>query len=163
MIKFDSGFLLGSLKRSDAKAIMLPLEQNPDGEVECDRNITKSSSDQILEKLLSNLLKYGVIIASAIVLIGGILYLMHHGAELPNYRVFHGVPSEFRSPQGVVTAVVSGSRRGIIQLGLLTLIATPIIRVAVSLLTFLWQRDRVYIIVTLLVLSELIYGLVGAY
>ncbi len=163
MIKLDAGFLLGSLKRSEAKAIILPLEQNPDCQGECDRNITKSSSEQLLEKLLSNLLKYGVIIASAIVLVGGILYLMRHGAEPPNYRVFHGVPSEFCSPQGVVKAVLSGSSRGIIQLGLLTLIATPIIRVAVSLLTFLWQRDRVYIIVTLLVLSELIYGLVGTY
>jgi uncharacterized membrane protein len=161
MIKLDAGFLLGSLKRSDAKAIVLPLQQKPDCQVECDGNITKSPREQLLEKLLSNLLKYGVIIASAIVMLGGILYLMHHGTELPNYRVFHGVPSEFRSPQGVVTAVFSGSRRGIIQLGLLTLIATPIIRVAVSLLTFLWQRDLVYILVTLLVLSELIYGLVG--
>lgn len=163
MIKLDSGFNPGSLGQSDEQATILPLQQTPDCEVECDGNITKSSPDWLLEKLLSNLLKYGVLIASAIVLVGGILYLIRHGAELPNYQVFHGVPSEFRSPQGVVTAVLSGSRRGIIQLGLLALIATPIIRVAVSLLTFLWQRDSVYIIVTLLVLSGLIYGLVGAY
>lgn len=116
-----------------------------------------------LELLLSNLLKYGVFLASAVVLLGGILYLLRHGGEPADYRVFHGVPSEFRSPDGVINAVLSGSRRGIIQLGLLILVATPIVRVAISFLAFLRQRDYVYVVVTLLVLSGLIYSLIGAY
>jgi len=126
-------------------------------------NYTKSKREQQLELLLSNLLKFGVFLASAVVLVGGILYLIRHGAEPADYRVFHGVPSEFRSPEGVINAVLSGRRRGIIQLGLLILIATPIVRVAVSFLTFLRQRDFVYVVVTFLVLSGLIYSLIGAY
>lgn len=124
---------------------------------------SKTKREQQLELLLSNLLKYGVFLASAVVLVGGILYLIRHGAEPADYRVFHGVPSEFRSPDGVINAVLAGRRRGIIQLGLLILIATPIVRVAISFLAFLRQRDYVYVVVTLLVLSGLIYSVIGAY
>ncbi|MDZ8184428.1 MAG: DUF1634 domain-containing protein [Nostoc sp. ChiSLP02] len=126
-------------------------------------NITKVSSEQQLQYLLSNLLKYGVLIASAVVLFGGILYLMHHGTEPASYHFFRGEPSQFRSPIGVVQAVLSGSDRGIIQLGLLLLIATPVLRVIVSLLAFLIKRDFIYVIITLFVLASLSYSLLGAY
>jgi uncharacterized membrane protein len=132
-------------------------------EFDSNGNLEKTASEQHLELLLSNLLKYGVLIASAIVLLGGILYLISQGFEPADYHVFHGVTSEFRSPEGVINAILAGSRQGIIQLGLLVLIATPILRVVISLLTFVWRRDFVYIIVTSLVLAGLIYSLAGGY
>lgn len=132
-------------------------------EIKEEGKYSKTKRELQLELLLSNLLKYGVFLASAVVLVGGILYLIRHGAEPADYRVFHGVPSEFRSPDGVINAILSGSRRGIIQLGLLILVATPIVRVAISFLAFLRQRDYVYIAITSLVLSGLIYSLIGAY
>jgi uncharacterized membrane protein len=116
-----------------------------------------------LEHLLSNLLRYGVLISSCVVLLGGILYLINHGSEPANYQVFVGTPSEFRSPTGIISAILAGSRRGIIQLGLLLLIAVPILRVIISCLTFILQRNFIYVIITLLVLASLIYSLVGAY
>lgn len=122
-----------------------------------------TQGDRYLEQFISNLLKYGVLFASAIVLVGGILYLIRHGTEPADYRFFQGTPSEFCSPKGVLKAVLSGSRRGLIQLGLLILIATPSARVLFSFVTFLRQRDFAYIIVTLCVLAALIYSLVGAY
>lgn len=122
-----------------------------------------TKSDHYLEQFISNLLKYGVLLASAIVFVGGILYLIRHGTESADYRFFQGTPSEFCSPGGVLQAVLSGSRRGLIQLGLLILIATPIARVVFSFLTFLRQRDFAYILVTLCVLAALIYSLLGAY
>jgi uncharacterized membrane protein len=125
--------------------------------------ITKSSSERQFEQSLSNLLKYGVLIASTVVLIGGIFYLIAHGAEPANYNSFQGEPPIFCSPTGVLTAALSGNCDGIIQLGLLLLIATPIIRVIVSLLTFLWQRDFIYVTVTSLVLAGLVYSIIGAY
>lgn len=132
-------------------------------QVDDEKNVTQPSSEQQLEQLLSKLLKYGVLISSTIVLLGGVLYLIRRGAEPAEYQIFRGTPSVFRSPGGVVTAVLSGSSRGIIQLGLLLLIATPIVRVAISLLAFVRQRDFTYMILTLLVLSGLIYSLLGAY
>jgi uncharacterized membrane protein len=132
-------------------------------EVDANKEDTKTPSELQFEELLSNLLKYGVIIASTVVLIGGILYLIRHGGERADYHFFQGEPSYFRSPTGVVTAVLSGSRRGMIQLGLLLLVATPIIRVVISLFIFLRQREFTYVVITLIVLTVLIYSLVGAY
>ncbi|MBD2298170.1 DUF1634 domain-containing protein [Nostoc sp. FACHB-87] len=138
-------------------------EQRHNSEINSSQIVSKTASEQQLEYILSNLLKYGVLIASAVVLLGGILYLINHGSEPATYQVFHGEPSEFRSPAGVFNAVLAGSRRGIIQLGLLLLIATPVLRVIISLLAFIFKRELTYIVVTLLVLASLTYSLVGAY
>jgi uncharacterized membrane protein len=116
-----------------------------------------------LERWIGNLLKSGVILSSSLVVAGGILYLIRHGFEPVNYRVFQGEPAEFRSPVGVIQAILSGRRRGIIQLGLLVLIATPILRVAFSCMMFIRQRDWIYTVLTWLVLFGLIYSFVGAY
>lgn len=121
------------------------------------------SPDYRLGIMLSNLLKYGVWIATVTVLFGGILYLMRHGMEPVNYHIFQGEPYIFRSPVGVIDAVMSGRRRGIIQLGLLFLIATPVLRVLVSFIFFIKRRDILYGLITGLVLSGLFYSLVGAY
>ena len=51
--------------------------------------------------------------------------------------------------------------RGLIQLGLLLLIATPVARVAFSVFAFARQHDRTYVVVTLIVLSILIFSLAG--
>lgn len=131
--------------------------------VDTQKNVTQISSDRKIEHFISSLLKYGVLLASAVVLVGGVLYLLRHGAEPADYQFFHGAPSEFCSPLGVVKAVLSGSSRGIIQLGILLLIATPVARVIFSVLVFLWQRDFIYVFITSFVLAGLIYGLIGAY
>jgi uncharacterized membrane protein len=132
-------------------------------DIDINYNFTKTQKEQHLEYLLSNLLKYGVLIASAVIFLGGILYLIRHGAEPAEYRFFQETPFEFRSPVGVVNAVLSDSSSGIIQLGLLLLIATPILRVIISFLTFLVQREFIYVIITSLVLASLTYSLIGAY
>ncbi|OUL24725.1 hypothetical protein BV378_17775 [Nostoc sp. RF31YmG] len=184
MYKFNSVFQSLSSTQPDTEVLAIALQQKdldadieqfqepqpsivaplPNGcEIENKKNLTKTLSEQQLETLLSNLLKYGVLLASTVVLIGGILYLIRHGSEPVTYQFFQGEPSEFRSPVGVINAVLSGSRRGIVQLGLLLLIATPVLRVVISLLAFIWRREFIYVMVTLLVLASLTYSLVGAY
>jgi uncharacterized membrane protein len=123
----------------------------------------KQPTERKFEIFLSNLLKYGVFIASTVVLIGGLFYLIDCGGEPARYNFFLGEPSILCSPTGILTAVLSGNCSAIIQLGLLLLIATPIIRVIVSLITFLWRRDFIYVIITSLVLAGLVYSTIGAY
>ena len=53
--------------------------------------------------------------------------------------------------------------RGLIQFGLLLLIATPVARVAFSVAAFAIQRDRLYVVVTLIVLAILTYSLAGGH
>jgi uncharacterized membrane protein len=52
--------------------------------------------------------------------------------------------------------------RGLIQLGLLLLIATPVARVAFSVLAFAEQRDWLYVSITLVVLAVLVYSLASS-
>ncbi|MBH8576595.1 DUF1634 domain-containing protein [Nostocaceae cyanobacterium CENA369] len=120
----------------------------------------RTKFEQRFEQFIGNLLRVGVILATTLVLIGGILYLIRHGTEVPNYQFFRGVSPEFRTPDGVKTSILLGRNRGIIQLGLLLLIATPVIRVIFSLFAFIKLRDFTYIIVTLIVLLGLIYSLI---
>lgn len=120
-------------------------------------------NDQQVEELLGKLLRAGVIIAAAVVLAGGIVYLVRHGAETPNYRFFHGEPTDLRRVSGILTNVLTLRGRGLIQFGVLMLILTPVARVAFSLLAFIRQRDYTYVVVTALVLALLLYGLVGGY
>ena len=121
----------------------------------------RSWSDEKVENILGNLLRSGVIAAALVVLAGGMIYLFRHGAEPPDYSIFHGVPAEFSSVGGIITSLLGLRGRGLIQLGLLLLIATPVARVAFSILAFTVQRDRIYIVVALIVLAVLIYSLAG--
>ena len=49
--------------------------------------------------------------------------------------------------------------RGIIQFGLVLLIATPVARVAFSVAAFALQRDNTYVAITLIVLAVLLFSL----
>ncbi len=118
-------------------------------------------SDEQVEKIIGNILRSGVIAAAIVVLTGGIIYLIRYGANSPDYSTFKGVPAEFRSVRGIVAAALTFQSRGLIQLGLLFLIATPVARVAFSIFGFALQRDRIYIAITLIVLGILIYSLAG--
>ena len=104
----------------------------------------------------------GVLISAAVVLWGASIYLFRHGHEHANYRVFKGEPSEFRTISGVIHSVRNGQGRGWIQLGLLLLIATPIARVASSIVGFALERDRLYVAFTLIVFVILLYSLLGS-
>jgi uncharacterized membrane protein len=118
--------------------------------------------DHWIEVILGNLLRTGVLISAAVVLWGASIYLFHHAHEPANYRVFRGEPSEFRTIHGVIQSVKDGRGRGLIQLGLLLLIATPIARVAFSIVGFAIERDRMYVAFTLIVLAILLFSLLGS-
>jgi len=116
-------------------------------------------TDSKVEQIVGNLLRTGVMLAAVVVAAGGMLYLVRHGAESPDLHVFQGEPANLRTPMGVATNVCEGSARGVIQLGLLLLIATPVARVMFSVFAFGVQRDYTYVCITLLVLAVLFYSL----
>ncbi|MGA8573762.1 MAG: DUF1634 domain-containing protein [Desulfobaccales bacterium] len=118
-------------------------------------------TDQKVETIIGNILRDGVLIASFVILVGGIFFLTRYSGKIPHYRVFRGEPTDLRSIPGIFRDAFSLSSRGIIQLGLLLLMATPIARVAFSIVAFVIERDRMYVIITLIVLGILIYSLMG--
>jgi len=118
-------------------------------------------NDQKIEDIIGNLLRIGVKTAAAVVLVGAAAYLVRHGFGHANYRVFRGEPSDLRTLRGIVRAALGLHPRGIIQLGLVLLIATPVARVAFSVFAFAVERDRMYVVFTLMVLGILILSLAG--
>jgi uncharacterized membrane protein len=117
--------------------------------------------DKDMQVIIGNLLRGGVLLSTAIVIIGGIIYLYRHGEQYPEYKTFHSQPIEFRTITGVFHSVWEGRGRGIIQLGILVLIATPIFRVAFSVVGYLVEKDYLYVAITLLVLCIILFSMLG--
>jgi len=120
------------------------------------------AKDEWAEQTIGILLRTGVILAASVVLFGAILFLTRNGTTTPNYREFHGQPSDLTHVSGIVRDVAAWNARGIIQLGLLLLIATPVVRVAFSIVAFARERDWLYVCVTVIVLTFLLFSLFGA-
>lgn len=116
-------------------------------------------TDERMDATLGQLLRAGVILAAGVVLFGGVVFLARHGETNPNYHSFRSEPPSFRLVSGILRAVGGFSGRAIIQLGLLFLIATPVARVAFSIYVFFRERDRLYVLATLLVFLLLLYSL----
>lgn len=119
-------------------------------------------TDRRVERIVGELLRAGVLLAAAIVVIGGALYLIQHGATPPHYRIFRGEPSDLRSVPAILADALSSHGRNLIQFGLLLLMATPMARVALLVFAFARQHDRTYTIVALIVLALLLFSLTGA-
>jgi len=119
-------------------------------------------SDRRVEGAVGSILRAGVLLATLLVLVGAILALHDHGGERADYRAFR---PELWARAGLAEAVrhpLDPTGRGLVRLGLLALIATPVARVVFSAFAFLAQRDLVFVAITLTVLAVLWLGLLGA-
>ncbi len=116
-------------------------------------------SDRQVEEIIGNLLRIGVLISAVLVLAGGIFFLAVNGGAHPSYHAFRGEPADLRSVPSIFKDAAALNSRGVIQLGILLLILTPIARVAFSVVAFLLERDYLYVAVTLIVLGLLLYSL----
>jgi len=119
-------------------------------------------NDKSFEIVIGRLLRFGVILAAAWVLAGGIHYLIQFRGEKPDYKVFHGEPADLRYISGIVHEGLELNARALIQFGLLLLIATPIARVAFSVIGFALEKDWMYVGITLAVLTLLIYTFISS-
>ena len=119
-------------------------------------------TDQQLEVLVGKLLRAGVLFSAMVVAAGGALYLVQHHAELIDYGSFRGEKTDLRTLSGIVGLALHLKSAGIIQLGLVLLIATPIARVALAALGFYLEKDHLYAIVSLIVLGILIFSIMHA-
>lgn len=111
-----------------------------------------------LEHLIGRLLQIGVAASALTVSLGAVIYLAGNGSGRPTYKSFHGESVGLTTFPGVLRGVAAFRGEAIIQLGLLMLIATPIVRVLFSLLAFLHEKDWLYTVFTAIVLAVLLYG-----
>jgi len=116
--------------------------------------------DHTVEQIIGRLLQVGVLVAAAVVMVGAIALLAHGGRATADFREFRPGPDALRSLGGIVRGALAFDPAAVVQLGLVLLIATPVARVALTLVAFALQRDRLYVAITALVLALLVYGLV---
>jgi uncharacterized membrane protein len=114
-------------------------------------------TDERLEIVIGNLLRVGVTLSAAVVAAGGFWYLAGSGRAAPDYGQFRP------DVRGLGSLAVLPHAEGLILIGLLLLIATPVVRVVFALAGFTLERDRTYVIATLVVLAILLYSIATAW
>lgn len=122
---------------------------------------TKKMTDYDVEQLIGQVLRYGVLLSGSVAIIGGIWYLYQMGSGTPHYTKFNGEPAGYTSLTGIIEGLKKGSATEIIQLGVVILIATPIIRIIFSLISFIFEKDKLYIFITFIVLSIILFSMFG--
>jgi uncharacterized membrane protein len=116
-------------------------------------------NDHRMETQMGSLLRIGVAAACGVMMLGATLYLLRHGAERESFTTFHGEPAALESVVGVLRQARTGSARGIIQLSVLMMIATPVMRVAFAVHGFARRREWMFTGISLIVLGVLAFGL----
>ena len=114
--------------------------------------------------VISSLLRYGVLISVGLVLLGTLDLLLRgntgYGA-VADVRALLNPPADHdlwwpNTLSGVVSGAAQLRPYALILLGLLVLIMTPVMRVAVSALLFLREHDLLYVAITVFVLCVLV-------
>lgn len=104
--------------------------------------------------VVGNVLRYGVWSALSVALLGGILYLLRHGNETVDYSTFiENDRSIFTVVAEVMSDAASGNAVSIIFIGILLLFITPMVRMLLSLFSFIKEKDYLYTGITLLVIG----------
>jgi uncharacterized membrane protein len=117
-----------------------------------------------VEVLISTLLRFGVLISLSVVAIGTIVSFARHNDYRSSPEAFTRLISKDAAFPHALTDVFAGVAQGrgqsIVMLGLMLLIATPVIRVAVSIVASAYERDAVYVLITSIVLALLLISFV---
>lgn len=109
----------------------------------------RAKEQRDLNEIVHGVLIIGLLISTALMLVGVALALIY-GRDLPT-----AVPDIGE----VIRRVIALRPSGFLALGLLALIATPIVRVVGSIGAFLYERDWRYAAITCLVLAVLMVSL----
>lgn len=117
-------------------------------------------TDKQMDLAIGKFLRFGVIFSAVLVFIGGILYLRAPFRSAPTYSHFLAESTSLQGIADVLRSATHLDAKSVIQLGLICLIATPVIRVAFCVVGFARQKDRLYIVISSSVLVILIYSLI---
>ena len=115
-----------------------------------------------MQFLISRTLRWGVTIASVLAFIGGVFYFIQHGTELLDTEKYQSFAyADTQDPAtttftGILQGVWTGNSESVIQLGVIALLLTPIMRVVLSFFDFVKQRDWLYVAITAFVLAVII-------
>jgi uncharacterized membrane protein len=112
-----------------------------------------------LECLISALLRGGISISLAVIVAGTTVSFIHHPDYASSAAALARLTRPGMAPHDLreVAAGIAGFRgQALVMLGLLVLMATPVVRVAASLVVFARSRDRAFVLLTSTVLVLLL-------
>ena len=116
-------------------------------------------TDQDVDISVAAMLRFGITLAAIVVFAGGAMYLRRPWLPIPNYSHFRAAGPELSTLSGIFSGLRHLHPESIIQFGLLLLIATPVARVVFCVIGFARQKNRLYVLVSSIVLLVLIYSL----
>lgn len=113
-----------------------------------------------LNTLIGMALKIGVLVSFTLILTGGIAYLIGHGQHSGNFATF----KDYTLPmKDMLTGAIAFQPKPLIQLGIVILIGTPIMRVIFSAFSFALEKDYLYTTLTIIVLLIITLSMVTGY
>lgn len=115
--------------------------------------------DREMQLIMGNLLRAGVLLSMTVVFIGGVIYLFGFGHLQADYREFVLDEAGFFSLASIWSGLLELNGKAIIQLGIVLLIFTPISRVILAVISFFMERDYLYVLIGLLILSIILFSL----
>ncbi len=115
--------------------------------------------DQDVQVVLGTLLRVGVIVSTAIVFLGGLLFIAQHHHQVVSFHDFKPEDTKFSSIAEIFKGLRTLDGLAIVQFGVLLLIFTPIARVVFSIFSFLMEKDYMYVVIGLIVLGVIITSL----
>jgi uncharacterized membrane protein len=120
-----------------------------------------------VELLISTILRTGVVVSLVTIVVGMVLSFLGNPAYTSSAGGTSALSANAQFPHtlaAVFSGLAAGNGEAIAALGILVLIATPVVRVLVSVFTFVYQRDRVFTVITivvfLLLLTSILLGTV---
>jgi uncharacterized membrane protein len=117
-------------------------------------------TDKTIQRIIGDVLKYGVRTVLAISTIGGLIFLYNHANEQADYARFtENDRSIIEVVSDVFRGVINMEGRSIIFLAIIVLFCTPLIRLLLSLVSFIIEGDKLYVFITTLVLIIIAFSM----
>ena len=124
------------------------------------RDVEKSAG---VEPVLGAVLRYGVLVATVVIFYGVAMFVADGGLRailLAPPGVPAGADADPRSLRVVLDDLITRRPAAMTDLGLLLLIAIPVLNVIAAAITFAAERDWMYVRIATFVLAMLVVGFV---
>jgi uncharacterized membrane protein len=115
-------------------------------------SVGKRGRAEDVEAAVSRVLQVGVLASACVILVGFVMYLVTGNGGYPSGSFPY-------DPSAVLQGLLALKPFAVIVLGLFLLILTPILRVGISIVIFLKEKDYLYVKITAVVFTILIISL----
>lgn len=115
-------------------------------------------SNQKAEWVIGWILLVGISVSALIILSGGILFLIHHGHD--NIQILLQNTSTYKTLPEIVNALMTMKATSVMELGILMLVATQVLRVGLLAIFYIAIRDMMFTSFSLFILAMLLYSFV---